>query len=321
VIAPSRALPLLALAAALMASGCSREGVDEASTARASSGPPPVDRAGLRRERRIGRLLNRAIRAVERNERCRLPHPSERGPTFTDAAPSAELVDTFAVLRRPQTTEERIADDRLGRGLPAENIYRGAYRIATSAGGRRFLIVAAQNTNLFTPRPPECTDAFRDRFEQELEGRRPAFKRDARKVLRQVIRDEWTGGEDAGQPHEGLFMFDYADGGLGGGGGGVDLGFLRDRGMLNSQSRGSITILSGLLPDGVATVELTFPRSASRGPYRPAKRYRHAVELTAPVKDNVISLRVPRPAEDAFPARMVWKGPDGQTVKVVRARR
>jgi hypothetical protein len=312
---------LLAVAVVLAAGACIGKGVDELATARASSSPPPVDRAGLRGERMITALLNRAIRAVERDERCRLPSPFERESTFTDAAPSTELLDTFAILRRPQTAQEQIADDRWGGGLPAENIYRSAYRVATSASGRQYLIVAAQNTNLFKPRPPECVEAFRDRFERELEGRRAAFKRHARKALRQVIRDEWTGGANAGQPHEGLFMFDFVNGDPGGWVGGTDVAFVRDRGLLSSQSRGSITILSALLPDGVTTVELTFPRTASRGPHRPAKRYRHTVRVTAPVTDNVISLRVPRPALDAFPARMVWKGPDGQTVRVVRGRR
>lgn len=316
VVGRSRVGLLLAIAFGLAASGCA-ESVSEHGGIRAAAAPPSVDREGLRRERRITALLNRASRAVARDKRCRVQRAFEREMTFTDAAPSAELLATFAILRRPQTEEERIPDDRLTQ-LPVENVYRSAYRIATSANGRRYLILAAQNTNMFKPRPRECAEALRRDFERELEGRSPEFKRHARKALRQIIRDEWSGRPDSGQSHEGLFMFDFTNGGGGGGGGGGDVESVRKNGMLGTQGSGSVSILSALLPDPVATVELTFPRTVSRDPYRPPKRYPRAVTLTAQVKDNVISLQVPRPAPDAFPARMVWKGADGQTIRVVR---
>ena len=320
VLGRSRVALLLAIALGLAASGCAESVSERGGTVRAAAAPPSVDREVLRRERRITALLNRASRSVAREKRCRAQRAIDPETTFTDATPSGELLGTFAILRRPQTEEERIPDNRLT-PLPVENVYRSAYRIATSSNGRRYLIVAAQNTNTFKPRPPECADALRRDFEAELEGRSPEFKRHARKALHQIIRDEWSGGPDSGQPHEGLFMFEYGKGGVGGGGGGGDIESVRKNGMIGTQGTPSASILSALLPDPVATVELTFPRAMSRGAYRPPKRYARAVTLTAQVKDNVISVQVPRPPQDAFPARMVWKGPDGQTIRVVRGRR
>ena len=280
--------------------------------------PPKPDRAGLRREREITAMLNRASRAVARDKRCRLPRPPRRA-TFTDAAPSAALLDTFAILRRPQTEAERIPDERTF--LLVGNVHRGAYRIAISAAGTRHLIAVAESAGRTTPRPPECADRFRAHFEADLTGHGPAFTREARAALRRIVRDEWTPAPGAGEPREVLYLFDYRHGGPGGGGGGATLDFVRNGGMLGSRSVGaSSSIVSALIPDGVTTVEMTFARTASRGRYRPPRRYPSAVTRTAPVADNVISLRVPRPAADAFPARTVWKGPDGQIVRVIPGR-
>jgi hypothetical protein len=274
----------------------------------------------LRRELRITRLLNRAIRGVYRVQPdCRLPSPYEQPSTFTDAPLSEALLAAFAVLRRPQTADEAIADDEMPR-IPAQNFYRDSYRIPASASGRRYLIAAAQNIGLFQPRPAICAAALRSRFERLLNGRRKAFKRAARRSLDQIVRDEWSSNPDAARPRDVLFMFDLTESGqIGGGGGGAPLDWVLKHGLLGSSQRLSRrSTVSGLIPDGVATVELTFPRSVSRGPYRPPRRYRRTLRITAPVDDNVISVRVNRSAPDAFPHRMVWKDSTGTTVRIVR---
>ena len=38
------------------------------------------------------------------------------------------------------------------------------------------------------------------------------------------------------------------------------------------------------------------------------------------MQENVVSVRVPRPAGDAFPARMVWRDADGKPVRAVKRR-
>jgi hypothetical protein len=78
--------------------------------------------------------------------------------------------------------------------------------------------------------------------------------------------------------------------------------------------------LSGLLPDGVATVTSTFGTKALRGPQQKPRRYPKRIVRTDKVQDNMVSLQVPRSAEDAFPAKMVWRDGDGKVVRVVRLR-
>jgi hypothetical protein len=308
------------VAAGLAVAGCGEAAVEQpppVNPAQASAAPPPgVDRAGLRRERQITGMLNGAMRATVRsNPRCEVRPPDREG-TFTDAAPSAELHAAFAILRRPQTERERIPDGQVG--VPGDTVYRSAYRIATSASGRQYLLVATQSANRFTPRPPECADAVRSHFDAQLAGRGARFVREARKALDQIIRDEWTGSPGVMLPFEGLYLFEYGDGAVGGGGGGGSLASLREHAPTTSTGDDRTSIVSGLVPDGVAAAELTFPRVVSRGRYRPPTRYARKITVTAPVRDNVISVRVPRPPQDATAATTMWKGPDGEPVEVFR---
>lgn len=276
---------------------------------------------GLRRERRVVDLLNRAVRATyAAAPSCQPARPSPT-PSFTDEPPSAELLATLGVLRRPaRAVEQALSPEDLG-WLPAEGIYRAHLRIARSASGRRFLVVAARNTRFSAPRPQRCVDALRRRAAR-LVAREPGdVRRELRRVLAQVIRDEWAGPPTG--PQEGVFLFDYGPGGSGGGGVGVQ--YLRERGMFGSSGRGrpgagDRAVVSGLLPDGVATVTATFARVVSRGRYRPPRRYPTTVRRTVQVRDNVVAFTVPRPAPDAFPTRMVWRAADGAVVRVVGER-
>lgn len=283
--------------------------------------PGGVDREGLRREREITNLLNRAIGSVERADRgCRLPNPFKRETTFTDDPPTDELLQTLGVLRRPQSPEEAQLSPDAYLHLPAEGVYRKYVRIARSTSGRWYLVVAARNTNVYEPRPRRCAEALREGFGELIRDRSPRFRREARRVLEGVIRREWR-APDRG-PREGVFLFDYRpDGGPRGGGGGTGVSFIRRHGMFGSAgATGQPTIVSGLVPDGVATLTAVFAREVSRGRYRPPKRYPRAVRRTVTVQDNVVSFTVPRPAPHAFPTRMIWRDADGRVVRVVRER-
>lgn len=70
-------------------------------------------------------------------------------------------------------------------------------------------------------------------------------------------------------------------------------------------------IVSGLIPDGVASVELSYPAHRSG-----SVNQRPFTVTTRPV-ENVIVVKVPRPAEDAFPQKMVWLSAQGTTIKTI----
>lgn len=270
----------------------------------------PLHAADRETERAITEAINRAVdRVYETTSGCRNTNPLRRAPTVTDDPPSDELLATLGVLRRPQQPEEVLADDAF-RHVPAEGVYRRGVRIARS-GGRELLVVPARNTVLYRPRPPRCARALRRAFRRIIAKRDAAFRRAARRALEQVIRDEWAG--PAPKPREGVFLFDRTpQGDLGAGGGGVSLELIRRRGMFGSSwHAGGPTLVTGLLPDGVASIDATFPAARDRGHAQP-------LTVTAPVSDNVAAFEVDRAPPEVFGMTAVWRAADGSVLRTVR---
>lgn len=284
-----------------------------------AAGASKVARDAVRQRGAIMELLNRAVLDVyQADGGCRPPSVLRRHPSVTDKRPSDRLLATLGVLRRSQTEEEaRVGPDGFDY-LPAAGIYGRYVRLVHAAGGRSYLIVPARDTDLYKPRPKRCVRALRERFTELVVDRPASFRRAARRMLDQVIRTQWT-APDRG-PREGVFLFDYAvTDGRRSGGGGVGATFIRRYGMFGSLQRGraSRSIVSGLVPDGVATVTALFGRKASRGRHRSPKLYPRAVKRTGALQDNVVSFTVPRPARDALPDRQVWRAPDGTIKRTV----
>jgi hypothetical protein len=264
------------------------------------------------RERPVLRMINEAIRTVESHEACRPARPPLGArPSFTDEAPTDLLLATLGVLRRPQSPEERETLDSI-RFLAAEGVHRDYVRIARSASGKAFLIVTARDVSFYEPRPPRCVSRLRRRFGKLIAERPRPFRRRARHALGRIIRTEWTAPSEG--EVEGVFMFDYTPGQVAGGAGGVSAELIRDQGLFESRGRTNHSRVSGLLPDGVVTVEATFPRLAAGGPGRPPRRYDEAVTRTVAVQDNVVSFLVPRSPQDAYPSDQIWRNEAGEVI-------
>jgi hypothetical protein len=111
-------------------------------------------------------------------------------------------------------------------------------------------------------------------------------------------------------PIDGIYLMDK-----GGGGGGADIASFRERGVFGSiGAAGRNSRLNGLVPDGVTTVTLEYPKKLSRGKYYKLTVFPSAFTKTVAVHDNVISLQVPRSAPDAFPHRMIWRDLAGNVI-------
>lgn len=288
---------------------------DRALTAASRVAPSPAGES--RREADITRLLNRAIRAIARADgSCRRYRGAPDRASFSDGTPSADALATFAILRRPQTERERIPDRDVAL-VPGEGIYRSGYRIAKAANGRQYLLVVATNANGYRPPPAQCADLLRTRFAAEIANRSREFKRRARAALRQIIRDEWTADPKAAAPYEGFYLFDYQRNRPGGGGGGTSLEAVRSGRFLYVTWSASRAVISALVPDGVATVTLTFPRASGRDKRRRLDRSTRPVEVTAGVHDNVMSVEVPGHGSGATQARMTWEAADGSVIRVI----
>ncbi|ADB52663.1 hypothetical protein [Conexibacter woesei] len=301
-------------AAALGSAAAARGG--GATVATASS-----DAAAERQERRSTDLINAATRAMQRDPACR--QELSRETTFTHAAPSAELLGTFELLRRPAIPQDRIAEDALGlRMLGARGVYLDWIRMARAANGREHYLVVAQDRGLRDPLSRAC---LRERHRQLmllLDGAPPRLRRMTLRDEARLNREEHPAGGFPKQ--EAIYHFERGpDGQLAGGGGGVDLDWFRRHGLFGTAQDSvtapqDVSAVTGFVPDGVRTIEATFAQRADRGRHRPAEVYPSELTLTVPVQDNIVSFNVARQAEDAFPTKMVWRATDGSVVRIVR---
>jgi hypothetical protein len=261
----------------------------------ASADAPPGSSLQERREYEARDLLQVAASQVERDRSCR-PRPVSR--RSTTAAPSATMLSALAPLRRPQLPEDLQGIASLPPGSIA--MYSNYVRLVHAADGAALTIVPIPNFNLFEARPQRCVSQLRARFRDAISERPAAFRRVARHQLRSEVRFAWVPVS-----REGITVF-YPGGGFRG-----SLATLRQRGVYGTQ--GSLdapgTTYSGVVPDGVATIDFVFRRSG---------RVLH--RATVAVRENAVSLHVPL-GLNAWMAKQVWRAADGSVIRTVRGRR
>jgi hypothetical protein len=229
------------------------------------------------------------------------------------------MLAAFGVLRRPGTPQD----------VPTSELrFPFANRIAVDYARRArvlpdgtsvFVIPALDARPRFPKRPGRCFANERLALEHRLRGKPAQAQRYARRALRDEQRYEREAAGAA--PQAGLFVFERGPHG-GGGGGGASVAQVRRNGVFSSsyvRGRGSLVV--GLVPDGVATIEFTFARGRSLEPepeHARRRRYSTLYRRTVHVVDNVVALTVPRLPFDALFYRQVWRASDGSVVNVVR---
>lgn len=283
--------------------------------AAASGATAQQDAAAQRLERRALALVNAAALATRRDPRCLRRSPAT---TITHDAPSQEMLDTFVLLRRPQIPQDLdfVARGGLDSLAGAEGVHVDWIRMARAADGSEHYLVIAQGRSQQAPTSRVCVQLQQRLLLRSLKGK-PARLR--RLALRTNARLQRAEQQRAGRlPSRELILAFARDGSSGGGT--SDLASFREHGLFGStqSSDGDSSTVTGFVPDGVATIEVTFAQRVHYGPQRPANDYGSEIHLTVPVQDNVTSFQVARPSPDAFPTTMVWRAADGSVVRVVR---
>lgn len=281
-------------------------------------GPPytpksPAAARALAEERIAYDLINRASRFVSAARAdCRAAPLPTKATTTTDP-PSQAILDALAVLRRPATPEEaQLPRAAMFAGLG--EVHLNHVRFVTAANGEEMTILVARRAQASYRISDFCLDAQRARLATLLEGKSPRIRSVTLQAFGKVREGQERDDEQPARPRDGIYLF--TSGGSGGGGGAVEQ--LTRRGSFFSSGTRDASRLYGVVPDGVASVTLDYPRTVSRGRYYKPTVYPRAARLTARVQQNVLSERVPRGAGDAFPPRMVWRAADGSVVRVVR---
>jgi hypothetical protein len=279
--------------------------------AKSPAGPPglqPKDEAAARHlalERQAIDLINAADRHVYATVRGCKPNASDLGHAkATHDAPSPAVLDALAPLRRPATPDE-LNDARHPGALGGGETYVDYVRHVSTADGHPLTIVIGRRAAALFRLPKRCFDAEHARLVHLLKGKPPKLRSVALEEFSHIRQGQEANSAQPTTPVDGIYLFDR-----GGGGGGADIAFFRERGVFVSIG----SRLNGLLPDGVASVTLEFPKVIHHGRYYKPTVFPSAFTTTVTVHDNVLSVAVPRPAGAAFPHRMVWRDAAGSIV-------
>ncbi|XAY06005.1 hypothetical protein DSM112329_02866 [Paraconexibacter sp. AEG42_29] len=193
-------------------------------------------------------------------------------------------------------------------------VYTRYIRELVPGGKARYAIVAATGRAPSWTPPAACTAATGRELERLLGGQ-PATVAAAGREAYTTSRRETTARPQA----EMVLFFTLRHGRISTGTSG-DVASLQDRGIFVSAGGRRGAQLTGLIPDGVATVQFRFPRTVSLGKDLRPRDFGAAYTRTVHVRDNVVDLHVPRPAEFALSATAIWRAPNGVFVRTVKGR-
>jgi len=274
----------------------------------------------LELERQALDLINRATKYVQsRRASCgyKIPH----GPaTPTHDVPAPETLAAIAALRRPATPADALPENSFS--APFGEVYVDYTRSLTDAAGRGFYLVVARSVQPRYRPSKSCLDAEHARLVTIARAAPHQVRSLALEEFGKIRHGQEGNAQLPDTPVDGIYLFTRGEHGVAAGGGGGSVKDFLMHGTFLSVGGGPgsarRSTLSGLVPDGVASVTLEYPRRVSRGPYFQATVYPLAYTRTVKVVDNVLSVHVPREAGDAFPPRMVWRDAQGDVIRVIK---
>lgn len=314
-----RTLPTLAVLAVVLSAGTG-VAIAQGEAGGKVSGrdePPFTPRSemaarALREQRVAYELINRASRYVSAGRADCRQKGLDRTSSTTHDPPSQPVLDAIAALRRPATAAEAALPPSAGHGGLGE-VHVDHIRNLIAANGQLFTVIVARRMPVSFRISASCLDAQHARLLVLLKGQPRRLTSVTLEEFGKVRDGQEKNNKQPTTPQDGIFLFD-----TGGGGGGGDIDSFRRRGNFMSSGASGSSLLSGLVPDGVASVTLEYPRRVSRGKLYKPTVYPKALTRTVRVQQNVLSLRVPRGAGDAFPPRMLWRASDGKLLRIVK---
>lgn len=249
----------------------------------------------------FGLWIDAWMETVEAHPRCDrvVPEP----PSWSEEAPSAGMLAALPVLQRPVTPADRLPPEVRTQLAGAYAEWTRAVRLAD--GRETFLVPAPDVPHNYLPTP--CRRLTHARLLRELEGRRPAVRRAARRTersynrvlyrpesVRRVESVKAIGRDGVGTPA-------------------VDLQTLRHRGSYGviPHRSGDGHLVVGLVPDGVTAVRMRFVsfRAGIPGAAPP-------LTVTRTPVDGVVAFELDRGPVDARLRRVVWQRADGSRTAV-----
>jgi len=252
-------------------------------------------KAQLKRE---GAYIAAASEKAGKLPACRTPRPNT-GRILRGAAPGKALLSTLGVLRRPATPADRIDAKAFGLGDPGITIYVDGTRRARTIGRATYYIVPIHVTPAGDYPSAACAVLQTQALKQALPTI-PAKLRAPTLALQAALID-YDQGLSKTTPQDGVCILSKAGTGSTSECG-EPLSAIR-RPMVPSGDNGSY---SGVVPDGVASVTLRFPATASRA----------ATMATGTVQGNLFVVRAPgtQASPSALPT-VTWRAANGRVLK------
>lgn len=259
-------------------------------------------------------LLNKATAHVNATRSGCKPRIERPATEPIAGAPSQAMLDALAPLRRPATPAE-LAVARTHRGFGFGATYSDYVRFVRSAGGVRLRIMITSGAWPVVRTPARCRDAQHVWLVKLLAGTPPLVRSVALKAFDQMRRADAQVKVDE-VPRDRISLFRDQ-----GGGGAATIEQFRRQGVFGAFGRDARASVYGLVPDGVATITVEYPKHEYRGPFFKPATYPSAYKRTIAVQQNVVTFHVPRGPGAAMPRRMVWRDENGAVVHVWKAAR
>ena len=241
-----------------------------------------------------------------------LPRPVPHTVPLSAATPSAGLVASLGVLRRPQTAEEQ-ALTPMGRVMPARvgalmsEGYATATRIVTVEGGQRAVIaIGRADTSYLLSKAQRkaCAAKYLAAVRRRAARAPRTVRTTALRTARRLSR------APAPIPARDALVFGrFVDGKFGSGGSGPSTAAdLRGGPAWTSEAiGGGVVLVTALVPDGVDAVTVT--DKGRGGP---------TITATAAVHENIAIVRFEGSEFGGPDASVVWKRADGSIVQPQR---
>lgn len=280
-------------------------------TSQGAGGTPPQLPRFTHADFAIQKYLRRATAAVHAQEPECVPVP-RRHPSsaFSTGSPPRSMLDAFAILRRPKTALDTPQGGMFHHGLPlARDVYaryvrRSQYRF----GGGYYLVPAGDVVE--TSMPAHC---YADLLAALRSEKIPSTLR-TRAIRYQSQQNAW---ELYRQQHPaGLCLLHLNNQGYGGGGCGATTAEIEQGpGIgLSQGANGGGWIVSGIVPDGVATVSIRYPGGQ---PLPNSTRRSRPFTITVPVINNTVVFKEPAAASIGNDGTVVWRSANGAIVRTI----
>jgi hypothetical protein len=294
-------------------------------TAHPRIGPRPRDPGPIPKDVDDAVVANSWNTAWRQDPTC-APH-ARRGPGagVSDGTPSATMLSTLPILRRPATSADHLpanfyfhAGGRLV-VLAAQDgdVYIRYVRRVRVAQGRTFYLVPVTRIGR-PPLPPAKADRCYRLEVAALTAQLPTVPTPERAPTRRYGLAEFALGRynlETSTVHDGVALIEQNINGGGGGGGVESLASIAQGGQLGGGGGGKPPvpiILDGIVPTGVASVTLHFPAMHHGRHHLPA------LNATGKVIDNVFIIPIPTLFKrGGWPTTATWRSTTGKLIKTI----